>query len=247
MQIKDKVVFVSGANRGIGKALVDALLKRGAKKIYAAARDPSKLPAFNDARVVGIKLDITDKAQINAAANEAADTDILINNAGVAAFASALHGEAELAQRDMNTNYFGTMHMMRAFAPKLSGKGQAAIANVASIAAFVNFPMLGGYSASKAALYSLTQAARIELASEGISVHSINPGPIDTDMAKDLDMDKASASDTAEAILDGLEANEADIFPDAAGRQMFDVWNNNYRDLEKMVADMYQSALHEAA
>lgn len=241
-QIKDRIIFVTGANRGIGKALVQAFLDHGAKKVYAAARDPQKIPDFGDSRVVKIALDITNTAQLAAAAKQAADTQVLINNAGVAASSSALSGPIEDVERDMQTNYFGTLAAMRAFLPVLEKNKPSAIANVASIVAFVNFPSFGGYCASKAALFSITQGARIELAGRGIAVHSINPGPIDTDMARDIEMEKTSPGDTAKAIIKGLEAGEPDIFPDATGRGMFDVWSKNYRDLEASVAAMTDPA-----
>lgn len=235
-QIKDRIVFVTGANRGIGKALVQALLDHGAKKIYASARDIKKIPDFKDPRVVRVALDITNTAQLEAAAKLAYDTQILINNAGVLSNGSGLSAPFEDLERDMKTNYFGTLAAMRAFLPVLEKSKNAAIANVCSIASFVNFPFIGGYCASKAALFSITQGARLELAAKGIAVHTINPGPIDTDMARDIDMQKTSPEDTAKAIIKGLEAGEPDIFPDAGGRGMFEVWSKNYRDLEASVA-----------
>lgn len=238
MQLENKTVLVSGANRGIGKSLVEALLKRGVKKIYATARKPEQLADLGDDRVEPLKLDITDDEQINQVAADAPDVDILINNAGVAAFSSIISGPLELVTRDMDTNYYGTLKMVRAFIPVLEQRKDPAIVNMVTIGAFVNFPIIGGYCASKAALFSLTQGIRIELAPKGIAVHSINPGPIDTDMAKDFDADKTSPKATAEAILDGLEADVADIFPDPGGEAMFDVWKKDYRDLEKMVAAM---------
>ncbi len=242
MNLNNKTVLVTGANRGIGYALVKALLGRGVNKIYAASRTTSKLPDFGDDRIVPVQLDINDAAQIENAAKVAGDIDLLINNAGVAAFTSLLTGPRELLERDMQTNYFGTLDMVRAFVPVLEEKHGAAIVNIVTIAAFANFPMLGGYSASKAALYSLSQGIRIELASKGISVHTVNPGPIDTDLARDFPADKASPEDTAENILNGIESNEPDIFPDAFGRQLFDVWHNDYRDLEKIVLQMHKAA-----
>jgi len=242
MKLNDKTALVTGANRGIGYALVNALLGRGVKKIYAASRNKSKLPDFGDDRVVPVQLDINDAAQIDKVAEVAGDIDLLINNAGVAAFTSLLTGPRELLERDMQTNYYGTLDMVRAFVPVLEDKHSAAIVNIVTIAAFTNFPMLGGYSASKAALYSLSQGIRIELASKGITVHTVNPGPIDTDLARDFPADKASPEETAENILNGIESNEPDIFPDAFGRQLFDVWRNDYQDLEKIVLDMHKAA-----
>ncbi|MFW0776450.1 MAG: SDR family oxidoreductase [Rickettsiales bacterium] len=242
MQVKDKIVLVTGSNRGIGKALVAELLSRGVQKVYAAARNTNSLPDFGDDRVVPLQLDVTNKAHIKAATESASDIDMLINNAGVLYMANSLEGDVAQIENDMRVNYFGTLDMMRAFAPVLEKKGKAAIANVASIASFITFPDLDGYCASKAALYAITQSARITLAPKGIDVHSINPGPIDTDMAKDLHMDKTSTEVTAKNILDGIEANEPDIFPDDASKGMFSEWKNDYRAMEKAFAEEAKAA-----
>jgi len=239
MNLKNKTAVISGANRGIGKALVHELLKRGVKKVYAGARQLGSLPDFADVRVVPLQLDITKKQQVGSAAKIAADADLLINNAGVAAFTSLLGDEPDLFERDMQTNYYGTLEMMRAFIPVLEGKEGAAIVNVVTVAAFVNFPVLGGYSASKAALFSASQGVRIELAPRKIAVHTVNPGPIDTDMTQAMDMPKASAEETARRIAEGLEAGDVDIFPDDSGSQMFGVWKGDYRKLEQMVHNMH--------
>ncbi len=242
MNLQNKTVLVSGANRGIGLAIVKALLDKGVKKVYAGARNTADLPDLGDDRVVPVTLDITNTHQIENAADVASDVDVLINNAGVAAFSSILSGPLDNVERDMRTNYFGTLDMVRAFVPVLEGKQDAAIVNVASIAAFTNFPMIGGYSASKAALFSLSQGIRIELAERGIAVHTVNPGPIDTDLAKEFPTDKADTDETAVDILDRLEDGEADVFPDQQGREMFGVWKQDYRDLEQMVFEMYKAA-----
>jgi NAD(P)-dependent dehydrogenase (short-subunit alcohol dehydrogenase family) len=144
------------------------------------------------------RVDITKGEQVIAAAENAADVDILINNAGVASFSSILDGPRDLVVRDMNTNYYGTLDMVRAFVPVLETKKGAAIVNIVTIAAFANFPIIGGYSASKAALFSLSQGIRIELASRGIAVHTVNPGPIDTELAKEFPTDKADTNVTEE-------------------------------------------------
>ncbi len=239
MNFDNKVVLVTGANRGIGKEIVSALLTRNVKKIYATSRDIANLPDFADTRISALQLDITDPQQIVEAAKSASDIDILINNAGIAAFASLLDSPLNVLEQDMNTNYFGTLNMIREFTPLLEGKESSAIVNMVTIGAFVNFPMIGGYCASKSALFSLSQGIRIELAPKNISVHTVNPGPIDTDMAKEFDMEKTSPELAAENTLLGLEAGEADIFPDQTGKGMFDLWSNNYRDLEKAVYDMH--------
>ncbi len=242
MRLDEKTVLITGSNRGIGSAIVTALLSRDVKKIYAAARQPNNLPDFGDDRVVPLKLDITDPDQVRRAAESAVDVDLLINNAGVAAFTSLLDGPLELLQRDMGTNYFGTLDMVRSFVPVLETKPDAAIVNVVTIAAFVNFPMVGGYSASKSALFSLSQGIRIELATRGIAVHTVNPGPIDTDLAADFPAEKASPESTAENILVALENGEIDIFPDVGSQEMITVWKKDYRELEQMVNQMYNAA-----
>ncbi len=241
MRLDQKTVLITGSNRGIGAAIVTALLGRDVKKIYAAARNPDKLPNFDDERVVPLKLDITDPYQVRRAAESAVDVDLLINNAGVAAFTSLLDGPLELLQRDMGTNYFGTLDMVRSFVPVLESKRDAAIVNVVTIAAFVNFPMVGGYSASKSALFSLSQGIRIELATRGIAVHTVNPGPIDTELAAEFPAEKASPESTAENILAALENGEIDIFPDVGSQEMITVWKKDYRELEQMVNQMHNA------
>jgi len=239
MNFDNKVVLVTGANKGIGKEIIRALLKRGVKKIYAATRNLKNLPDFGDERIVPMTLDITQLGQITEAAKVAQDIDVLINNAGIAAFTSLLDGPLDLLEADMNTNYFGTLNMIREFVPVLEKKETSSIVNMVTIGAFVNFPILGGYCASKSALFSLSQGIRIELAPKNVSVHTVNPGPIDTDMAADFDAEKTSPVSVAENIIAGLEADEADIFPDEGGKGMFDLWKNNYRDLEKAVYEMH--------
>jgi len=239
MDFQDKIVFVSGTNRGIGTAWVEGLLKRNVKKIYASARTADLVPDFRDKRVIPIPLDITNVEQVQAATQSAPDTNILINNAGAATYSSILDGNLDDVHHDMNINYYGTLNMMRAFIPVLEQQTAPAVVNIVSIVAFANFPFVGGYCASKAALFSASQGARIELAAKGIAVHTINPGPIDTDMAKAVDLDKPSPQDAVASALDALGHDELDIFPDAIGRAMFEMWRKNYHDLEHAVADMF--------
>jgi NAD(P)-dependent dehydrogenase (short-subunit alcohol dehydrogenase family) len=236
MDIRNNVVFITGANRGIGKALVEAALKHGAKKIYAAARKLEDLPNFGDARVVPVMLDITDRAQVKKAAGTARDTQVLINNAGSLAFASVIDGPMELLIRDMEVNYFGTLNVTRAFAPIITSNGGGAIASISSIIGLASMAAVGGYSASKAALFSAIQASRAELKHKNISVHGIFPGPIDTDMAKEFAMDKTSPADTAETILNGIEAGVEDIYPDPMSAQMGALWATNPKEVERAFA-----------
>jgi NAD(P)-dependent dehydrogenase (short-subunit alcohol dehydrogenase family) len=147
MKFDNKVIFVSGANRGIGKAVVEALLKQPVKRIYAAARKVDSLPNFRDARVVPVTLDITNHVQVANAAQQASDTDVLINNAGVVTVAGVVTGTPEQLRSDMEVNYFGTLSMVRSFAPVLE-KHKGAVANVISLVGLASMPMAGGYSAS---------------------------------------------------------------------------------------------------
>lgn len=238
MSLENKTIFVSGANRGIGKALVEALLKQPTRKIYAAARTIADLPDFGDARVVKVHLDITAPDLVNKAVALAQDVDVLINNAGVAAFASVVSGDADALRRDMNVNYFGTLGMVRAFVPVLEKRGGGAIANVISVVGLASMSAIGGYCASKAALFSATQAIRAELKAKNISVHGIFPGPIDTDMSRDFDMPKTDVHVTAENIVKGLMAGQEDIFPDPMSLQVSELWAKDPKGLERQFAGM---------
>lgn len=236
--LENKIVFITGANRGIGKALVKSLLKHKVRKIYAGARQISSLPNFGDARVVPVALDITNRDQVTKAATAAADTQILINNAGALAVASITTGKIQDLERDMQVNYFGTISMVNAFAPVLGKNGGGHIANVISIVGLSSMSDIGGYSASKAALFSATQAMRSELKDKGIFVHGIFPGPIDTDMAKEFSIEKASAADTADNIVAGIIAGKEDIFPDPMSDQIGTLWATNPKELERQFAAM---------
>ncbi len=239
MTLQNRTVLVTGANRGIGRATVEALLEKGVSKIYAGARNTNSLPNFGDNRVVPLAIDITDPASIEAAAATAHDIDLLINNAGTAAFADMLSAPMDTIRADMDVNYYGTLAVTRAFVPALELKKDAAIINVVTLAAFVAFPSLPGYSASKAALWSQSQGLRMSLAPKGIALHTVNPGPIDTDMAKEIDMEKVTPRHAADEILRGFEAGEADIFPDPTSKQLFGLWKQDYRALEQAVYDMH--------
>ena len=237
MKLENTTVFVTGANRGIGHAIVEALLKQGVKKVYAGARKIQDIK-FNDARVVPVALDITNREDILSAAAQARDTQVLINNAGVLAFASVVTGDPKDLMSDMQVNYFGTLSMVHTFAPILEKNGGGAIANVSSIVGLAPMAGIGGYSASKAALHSATQAMRKELKDKKISVHGVYPGPIDTDMSKGFDMPKTSAAETASNILAGIASGKEEIFPDAMSIQLGAVYSADPKALEKQFASM---------
>lgn len=239
MDFEGRTVLITGSNRGIGRALVEALLKRGVARIYATARDMSSLPDFGDGRVIPMALDVTDQAQVDRAAIQATDLDLLINNAGAISYEAALDGSIDEFRHIMEVNHWGTLRMMRAFAPILEAHGSGAIVNILSVTSLVGVPIHAGYSASKAAAYSITQCVRIELSRRNVAVHGVYPGPIDTDMAKGLPMEGADLGETVEAILDGLAADQPDIQPDAFSRDMFAAWQQDYRQLEATASDVY--------
>jgi NAD(P)-dependent dehydrogenase (short-subunit alcohol dehydrogenase family) len=236
MKIEGSVALVTGANRGLGRALVSALLEAGAAKVYAAARDVSKLPA-GSARVVPLTLDTTKPEQLAAAARNASDVTLLINNAGVATSYNVLTmGPAEI-DADFRTNVHGTLGVIKAFLPVLErAAGGATIANVLSLASLASFPVLGGYSASKAAAYSITQALRPELRAKQIDMLAVLPGPIDTDMVRALQMPKTNPAETAKGVLAGIARGEEDIFPDPMAQQMAALWNKSPKEYERAFA-----------
>ncbi|QQE13531.1 SDR family NAD(P)-dependent oxidoreductase [Planctomycetota bacterium] len=238
MKLENKTILITGANKGLGLALTQQLLTHNIKKIYATSRNLDNLNDITHPNITKLQLDITDPNQITQAASIAADTQILINNAGIITYEDAFEADLQSIHQNFNTNFFSNLNMIRAFTPILKQNTPAAIINIASIAAFANFPFIAGYSASKAALFSLTQSTRIHLATSNIAVHSVNPGPIDTDMTKNLDMPKTSPTDVANNIIDALIQDQPDIFPDPTSQHFFSLWNNNYRDLEQAVQEM---------
>ncbi len=237
--LKDKVILITGANRGIGKSLVKSSLEKGVRKIYATSRDLSKMPNFGDERVVTLELDITDNAQILKIAEQTKDVEVLINNAGILSQSNVLEGEISAVENDMKVNYYGTINMMRAFAPTLEKNAPSKIVNIVSIVAYSPLPSLAGYSASKTALYSATLSVRTELVKKGVTVHAINPGAIDTDMNKGSEWDMPAPDGIATIILDKVEAGELDIVPDEMGLGMFNAWKEAPSKLAEMFSNMY--------
>ena len=217
MDIKGTVALVTGANRGIGRSYVEALVERGASKIYAGAREPAKLGDLVDrfeGKVIALKLDITEPADIAAAANACRDVKLLVNNAGINRQAGLIAaGGLEAARAEMETNYFGPLSMCRAFAPILEANGGGAIVNMLSILARVNLPMYGSLCASKAAALSLTQGVRGELAKQGTLVVAVMPGAVDTEMERNFPPPKLPPADAAQAALDGVEKGLEEVYP----------------------------------
>jgi NAD(P)-dependent dehydrogenase (short-subunit alcohol dehydrogenase family) len=211
--IAGSTLLVTGANRGIGRALVEEALHRGARRVYAGARQ--QLP-YIDARVAPLTLDVTDPAQIRAAAAQVDALDLLINNAGLGRY-DDLSDRAEL-DRHLAVNLYGPYELVQAFRPQLV-RSRGAIVSVLSIGAWAAIPVMPAYSISKAAAFALSQALRALLAREGVRVHAVLAGPADTDMTRDLDIAKAARAALAAAILDGVQNQEEEIFPDRGRRR----------------------------
>jgi len=236
MKIEGTVALVTGANPGLGKALVSALVEAGAAKVYAAARDERKLPVQGP-RVVPLTLDTTKPEQVAAAAKRAGDVTLLINNAGVATSHNALTTSAAELDADFHTNVHGTLDVIKAFLPVLErAPGGATIVNVLSLASLASIPSLGGYSASKAAAYSITQALRPALKAKRIDLLAVLAGPIDTDMVKAMEIPKTSPADTAKGIVLGIARGDEEIYPDPMAQQMSALWNKSHKELERAFA-----------
>jgi NAD(P)-dependent dehydrogenase (short-subunit alcohol dehydrogenase family) len=231
MEFPSAVAVVTGANRGLGRHLVDELLRRGATKVYAAARDTSGVLA--DPRVIAVPFDLTDKASIDAAARTAADATLLINNASTATFATPLEADPAAVRQEMVTNYGGTYTTIRAFVPVLEANGGGQIVNILSLLSLASTPPMTGYSASKAAAHSLTQALRPALSPRGITVHGVYPGGIDTDMLAGIEAAKTAPVEVAAGILDGLAEGQEDIFPDPNSRAMSEIWWSDPKAFER--------------
>ena len=231
MDIAEQTVVVTGANRGLGRSLVQALLERGVTRVYAAARNPSTV--LDDPRVVALALDLLDPDMVAAAAAKAADATVLINNASTAAFASPLSADPAAVRDEMLVNFDGTFGVIRAFVPVLERNGGGAIVNVLSLLSLASTPPMAGYSASKAATHSLTQALRPELKARGITVHGVYPGGIDTDMLAGIEAPKSPPRQVAEGVLDGLAEGQEDIFPDPNAAAMASTWWSDPKAFER--------------
>jgi NAD(P)-dependent dehydrogenase (short-subunit alcohol dehydrogenase family) len=218
MTIGGKSILVTGANRGLGQALVEEALRRGATRVYAGTRRPFVHP---DERVTPLRLDVTDPAQVQRAAEKIESLDILFNNAGVA-LPDELSDRAAL-ERHLAVNLFGTWGVTEAFLPLLTRTG-GAVVNVVSLAAIAAVPVLPAYSISKAAAFSLSQSLRALLAGRGVNVHAVMAGPIDTDMVRGLDIPKTSPESVARGIFDGVERGDEEIFPDPMSETMAESW-----------------------
>ena len=216
MRIEGSTALVTGANRGLGRVYARALLERGAAVVYGGARDAS---AVTEPGVTPIELDITDARRVAEVSQRCGDVDLLVNNAGVMK-ASTFIGppDLEAARLEMETNYFGTLNMCRAFAPLLALNGGGAVVNMLSVASFYTNPLTASYGASKAAALSLTNGLRIELDVQGTLVVAVHASFIDTDMSAGIDAPKVSPEEVARQALDAVEAGEIEVLADERSR-----------------------------
>jgi len=237
MNLEQKTVLITGANRGIGRALVDEALARGASRVYAGTRGALQ---HVDERVTAVRLDVRSTAQIQAAVAQVHSLDVLVNNAGVAIYDDLR--SFDVIEQHLAVNLMGTLKVTHAFLPLLR-RSSGAIVNNLSLAALAALPILPGYSISKAAAFSATQSLRAFLTAEGVTVHAVILGPIDTDMNRGLEIPKASAETAARGIFDGLQRGEQEIFPDPVSESVAEGWRTGaLKELERQFAAFVQRA-----
>lgn len=211
MKVSGSVALVTGANRGIGRQFARLLLERGASKVYATARTPESIDVPG---VETLRLDITDPASIAAVASVATDVDLLVNNAGVTTYTNLVTGDLAKIRLEMDTHFYGTLGMIRAFAPVLAANGGGAIVNVLSAMSWFSIDGANAYSAAKAAEWSLTNGVRLELAKQKTLVTGVHLGAADTDMMAGYDGPKLDPADVVRAALDGVEADKLEVIVD---------------------------------
>jgi len=218
MKLDNAIVLVTGANRGMGLAFAREALARGARKVYAGARNPARVTL---AGVEAVQLDVTRPEDVAAAARRCADVTLLINNAGIASVGGFLaEGSVESARQQLDTNFFGPLRLSQAFAPVLAANGGGAIVNVLSIASWINRPLLGIYGATKSAAWALTNSLRHELRAQGTQVLAMHVGFVDTDLTRGMDVPKSSPEVIVRRTLDALEAGAEEVLADEMTRQV---------------------------
>lgn len=244
ISVRNSAVFVTGANRGIGRAIVEEAINRGASLVYAAARDTSKLSEAaeqSNGKIIPVELDVTNQNQILKAAQRAKDTKVLINNAGIAGFSGFMyHFSEESARKELEVNYLGPLNVTRAFLKVLINQ-KGAVVNIVSVGGLSSFPLAATYSASKAAAHSLTQGIRAEIGPHGVSVFGVYPGTIDTDMAAGVEMEKESPANVAIRIFDGMEHGVEDITTD----KFSDEFVSNFKVDAKAVEREFSQMAHQ--
>ncbi len=240
MKIENSIALVTGANRGVGQVYVAELLQRGAAKVYAGARNPDSLAAtvaLDPARVVALKLDVTLADDIAAAARDAADVTLLINNAGALSFGGALDVSQEAIDRDMAVNHGGLRDVTRAFAPVLEANGGGTVVNMLTLLSFVSAPGFSAYNASKAAAWSMSMSLRAYLRPMGITVVNAFPAGIDTDMLAGVDAPKDTPQAVVQDVLNAVATGEEDVYP-ASAADVYAGWRADQKQIEAAFAGM---------
>jgi NAD(P)-dependent dehydrogenase (short-subunit alcohol dehydrogenase family) len=240
MQISSAVALVTGANRGIGRSIVDRLLADGVAHIYAGARTRAAAEILSglDPRVTGLVLDVTSDEQVREAAARAIGVTLLINNAGVLDPGHFLEADRAQLERAFATNFYGSLAMSTAFAPVIAANGGGTIVNVLTITALATMPSRSAYNASKAAAWSMTQSLRATLADKRIRVVGVFPGPVDTEMLAGLPIPKTPPADVAAAIVAGIAADLEDIYPDPAAQGAYAQWKLDHKSIERQFASL---------
>lgn len=243
MQWQQRTILVTGANRGIGLALVDELIKRGAKRIYVTGRDAHAVQETartrnnTETELIPLPLDVTSAADIASTNARIDQLDLLINNAGIALASGFIQDDSHtIAAQEMATHYFGPLNLTRALLPALRNSTQGAIINISSIAGISNMPVLGPYSAAKAALHSLTQGLRAELAQQGVFVQGVYPGPVATRLSAGYEAPKPQPAEVAKIILESFEQGIEDVFPDALSQHWYQIFTTSPKQLEREYA-----------
>ena len=242
MNIENKTILITGANRGIGRALVAEALRRGAKKVYAGTRGTLQV---TDERVTPVTLDVTNTLQIQQAVLKIGALDVLINNAGIAIYDDL--SNFEVIEKHLAVNFVGLLRVTHAFLPALK-RSRGAIVNNLSMAGLAALPVIPSYSISKAAAFNMTQSLRALLAGQSVSVHAVVLGPVDTDMNRGFEIPKASPESAASGIFNGLEKGEEEIFPDPASQAIAEAWRaGTLKELERQFSALVSGSAAKIA
>lgn len=238
MKIEGSVALVTGANRGIGQAIAEELLARGAAKVYAGVRDPRTI---TDDRLIPVTLDVTDPAQVARAAEELSDVEIVVNNAGIGGGSTPQTADLDRARAELEVNYLGLISTTQAFAPVLAANGGGAFVNLLSVVSWVAMPRLTTYSASKAAAWSYSNAARVELAASGTAVVGVHVGFVDTDLTATLPVEKIAPQAVATSALDALEEGRPEAVVDELSRTIKAALHDDQNLIYPGVADQFNA------